>query len=344
MLTPRMQDDGVAVMYLDARQRTVKATIEEKIRSGRYRFETLPCALCEGSDFEPLAGKDRCGLRMHVVICTGCGLVQTNPRMTIEAYGEYYTSGEHRKLQYAGADADHTFAHERRRGAEIYEYLTTARLLPSPASSLIVDVGCGSGGTLSFFAERGARTVGFDVAPPDSHSAKAYGVELVAGTLADVTHRGLRPDVIIYAHALEHVLDLNAELQRLAEVATRSTLLYIEVPGIKNLQAYDHDLIRYLQNAHTYHFGLETLTQLMEKHGFSRVSGDEHVRSTFRRAPGSVTRNPRNDYVSTQLALQQAEASCSKPRFKRTVSRAIASAGLMDVARSVRGFVQTRRR
>ena len=40
-------------------------------------------------------------------------------------------------------------------------------------------------------------------------------------------------------------------------------------------------LLKYLQNAHTFHFTQKTLTNLMEKVGFNSLASDEYVHSLF---------------------------------------------------------------
>jgi hypothetical protein len=80
----------------------MKEQLERKIEEGIYSFEEVPCCVCSGKNFEVLSEKDRYGLYVHVVICKNCGLIQTNPRMTQEAYNPFYKH-EYRKL-YNGTE------------------------------------------------------------------------------------------------------------------------------------------------------------------------------------------------------------------------------------------------
>jgi len=100
MLAKRYANDGLATVPLNLLQQQMKAQIDRKVAAGHYRFESVPCCVCAGTDFAPLAEKDRYGLYFPVVVCRGCGLVQTNPRMDEAAYAEFYTA-EYRKL-YGG--------------------------------------------------------------------------------------------------------------------------------------------------------------------------------------------------------------------------------------------------
>ncbi len=81
MLGTRYKYDGVPLLYLNDLQRIIKKQIDQKVEEGTYNFEEVVCSICNGDEFEILATKDRYGLYMPVVICTRCGLIQTNPRM-----------------------------------------------------------------------------------------------------------------------------------------------------------------------------------------------------------------------------------------------------------------------
>lgn len=308
LLGARYCDDGVPLLYLDKTQRRVKQQVERKVAAGTYGFVAVACALCEGSRFSSLADKDRCGLRTPVVVCTDCGLVQTNPRMSEEAFRDYYQT-EYQILQYDKSLPQDAFVRERARGREILTHLERSSSWPHRGARFVIDVGCGSGGVLSAFADRGCRVLGVDVAAERLDLAKErFGLELVDGSLADLQLNGARPDLVIYSHSLEHVLDVNRELETLRNLLAPDSIVYVEVPGIKRLDLYQDDFLRYLQNAHVYHFSLETLTQLMEKHGFVRIAGDESVRALFKPIDRAAAPPLRSDYLSVIASLEEAEA------------------------------------
>ena len=45
---------------------------------------------------------------------------------------------------------------------------------------------------------------------------------------------------------------------------------------------YKSNILRYFQNAHTFHFTLETLANLFSKNGFELICGNQFVQSVFR--------------------------------------------------------------
>jgi len=103
VLSKRFKYDGKPCVSLNELQIRMKKQIERKIEEGIYTFEDVPCCVCGGENFELLSEKDRYGLYVPVVICKDCGLIQTNPRMTQDAYNQFYEL-EYRKL-YVGKDA-----------------------------------------------------------------------------------------------------------------------------------------------------------------------------------------------------------------------------------------------
>lgn len=335
MLDPRYADDARPLLHLSAAQQRAKRAVEEKVARGVYAFEHVPCAVCQGDRFRTLAQKDRCGLPTPVVVCRDCGLVQTNPRMTADAYRDYYNSA-YRVLHDRESTPAQAFARERRRGRGIHAFLAQRGVLQRrPDRPLVVEVGCGAGGILAAFREAGCDVLGVDLAKDRlDYGRTEHGLDLVAGALADVRlDRAI--DLVVYSHALEHVLDLDAELTRLSHVLAEDGLVHVEVPGIKRLEAtYEDDLLRYLQNAHVSHFSLTTLTNLMEKHAYALVVGDEAVRAVFRRADSART-DWTNDYPAVVASLERAEQRRrTSIRPKAILRHALVRAGLFPIARS----------
>ena len=171
-----------------------------------------------------------------------------------------------------------------------------------------------------------------------AYGRERHGLDLVAGTLAEV-EPGRRPDLVIYSHVLEHVLDVGAELDRLRGVLAPSGIVYLEVPGIKRLDAgYEDDFLRYLQNAHCYHFSLVTLTNLLAGHGFERIAGDDLVRSAFRVSdlPVAGTKADRaweDDRAAVLRSLAEAERRRREFHPKAALRGALVRTGLFPLAR-----------
>lgn len=309
MISNRYQYDSIETLKLTAVQLEMKAQIETKIASGHYQFEKTNCAVCEGDDFIQLTEKDRYGLYCPNVVCKDCGLVMINPRMIVSSYNEFYNL-EYRSL-YSGfnSNAAKFFEGQLVRGKRLFNYLYKKRLFSnSDSTPFLLEVGCGAGGILNYFRSNGFMVKGIDLgAEYLQYGKEQHGLDLELGTLRDIEITKI-PDVIIYSHVLEHVLDLNQELILLRAISGENTLIYVEVPGIKNIASgYRNDPLRYFQNAHTYSFSLTSLRNLFTKHNFEMLHGSEFVKAVFK--PGeSKAKDFQNDYQNIIKLLRTAEA------------------------------------
>lgn len=347
MLGKRYDYDGKPLLKLNDLQAKMKRNIDSKIRGNVYQFETAPCCICGRTEFEPLASKDRYGLFMPVVICRTCGLVQTNPRMNAESYLDFYNR-EYRKLYEAKeVPTDEFFKENKRRGERIFNFIYKHRLLPKPINELyVLEVGCGAGGILQYFKEKECRVKGFDIGGEYIEFGKAkYEMDLSVGTIADLKYN--EPfDLIIYSHVFEHLIEPNEELSHVYNHLASNGILYLELPGIKNLmQSYNIDFLKYLQNAHTYHFSLATLNYLLRKNAFKLVIGDEKIRSVFNKLDSwDLNKDIVSDYMTITNYLSKVEmirrflpfAPYQLINFpKRRLIRILQTLGLHNVVRSL---------
>ena len=347
MLSPRYENDGRPILKLNRLQREMKGEVERKVADGTYAFEKVPCPVCGGDDFDPLAEKDRYGLYLPVVICRDCGLIQTNPRMDQHAYNAFYND-EYRRL-YVGSPhpTDVFFRRQYDKGRRIFDYLGTRGLLEGGREMRVLEVGCGAGGILHYFRKQGFLVEGLDLGESYiEYGRSRYQLNLSVGTVHDLDPSRLEdaPDLIIYSHVLEHILHPNDELQRIRGLASDDTLLYIEVPGVKNLmRSYDMDFLRMLQNAHVYHFTLRSLVNLLARNGFGLIDGNESINSVFSIAPdGQLPEAPENDIADAMAYLTNVErlrriypVPPYKLHPKLMAASVLKSLGLFDSAQSL---------
>ncbi|MGH9891496.1 MAG: class I SAM-dependent methyltransferase [bacterium] len=312
MLRRRYRYDGVPLLTLNELQWRMKRQIDQKVKDGVYRFGKVVCCVCQGSNFELLADKDRYGLYVPVVICRVCGLIQTNPRMDEAAYRSFYNE-EYRKL-YVGDEGptEQFFLQQREAGKAILQFFEKCRALPKDLSRcLVLEVGCGAGGILAAFKDRGCRVKGVDWGEDYvGFGRDKFGLDLSVGGIQDVERDlGRQPDIIIYSHVFEHVLNPREELNAMHRIGAPDGAVYLELPGVKNLMTrYERDFLRFLQNAHTYHFTLTTLKNLVQPAGFQLTAGDEVVRAILSKAPGGHPPPPIvNDYQEARTFLRRLE-------------------------------------
>jgi len=290
LLAKRYQNDGKPYIVLNDLQIEKKQTIEKKIKQGIYSFLPVrPCPIGLGEDFDQIAEKDRYGLQTSIVICKSCGLIQTNPYLTEESCSTFYKD-EYRDL-YFGVSTPSVdfFQFQYKRGALIYKFLQNNGLITPNQSYNILEIGCGSGGILQYFKEQGCSILGLDFDEKYLEFGRThYGLDLRTGDISNLPNNFV-PDLVIYAHVLEHITDVNDELQRIKRILVNpDALLYIEVPNNKNFYGnFRTDLLLELQNAHVYYFTKRTLNNLLEKNGYQLISGNEQIQSVFKVRKGN---------------------------------------------------------
>jgi 2-polyprenyl-3-methyl-5-hydroxy-6-metoxy-1,4-benzoquinol methylase len=326
----RFANDGHPTLELTSEQLAAKRAVEDKLARGIYQVESVPCAICGGRELEPIAGKDRCGLRADVAICVACGLVQTNPRFTSESRDVYYNA-EHRGLQHGDSGPADAFEYEQRRGLRISQFFADCGI--GLDGKRVLEVGCGTGGILHVLRDGGATVVGFDVNEAYVRwGAKQHGLDLRVGSHASVG----TVDVIVYAHVLEHLGDPKQELIASRALLGTGGVIYVEVPGIKRLDLYENDLLRYLQSAHLYHFSLRSLDNLAAVSGYRTEQGDETARALLVPAETRPWTSDRSEVLASLSEAERDRRVTWKHRVRRTLHRA----GLLDRARRARRLLR----
>ena len=307
MLSQRFKNDGKPIYKLNEIQLQAKADVELKIEKGQYEFEEVNCAACKSKEHELLAEKDRYGLKYYTVICKNCGLVYVSPRMTEKAYAEFYNA-EYRKL-YVGENvaSEKFFADQVFRGKRIFQFINTNYEIKNKKLD-VLEVGCGAGGILSVFKENGHNITGIDLGEEYLNFGKEkYNLNLFKSNLNDMD-KNYKADIIIYSHVFEHILDLDKELDAIKSHLKPEGILYIEVPGIKYVHnTYEMNFLKYLQNAHVYHFSLNSLTRILHNNNFELIYGDEQIRAIFKLNKNLQDKIFENEYSTILNYLHKTE-------------------------------------
>ena len=271
----------VESIRLNDLQKSKRNQVVRKLKDGIYQTENVDCPLCGKKPKTEIANKDRLNIPFQVKICHGCGFVFTSPRMNQNSFNDFYNN-EYRPLYTGNEHADESFYEEQiNQGNRIISYINESIPDFHQKEKFILEIGCGAGGILTAFKNYGHQVLGLDIGEEYIEFGKKQGIELRNGTLESVDIEK-QPDLIIYSHVMEHILDLDKEITALREKCHPNTIVYIEVPGLMNIHnAYLGDIMKYYQNAHTYHFTLESLQGIMSKNGFKLISGNQFVRSIF---------------------------------------------------------------
>ena len=147
----------------------------------------------------------------------------------------------------------------------------------------VLDVGCGSGVLLARMKSLGWETEGVEIDPGGVEAARARGVTVHQGQLADAQFPDNHFDAVHSAHVIEHVYDPVALLKECYRILKPGGTLVIITP---NTAGWGHRLFgRAWLNLdpprHLILFNTSTLRVAAEKHGFEIVRLDSTVRSAW---------------------------------------------------------------
>lgn len=277
MLAVKDKKDAGEVNFSPAIPISIIHGVRNKLKSGEYPTEQIRC-FC-GADFNddfPLNEIDRYGIPHRMVLCRQCGIIRANPRMTKEAYANFYK--EEYRLIYDGLlnskkkDIENLL--HIMGGYTVYELV---KYFDVPMD-VVVDIGCHNAGMLASFAENGSKVYGVDAGVSTEH-IRLDGATLINGNIDDVIAMGIKADVVLLNHVFEHFLDIEAEMGKILQIMKPDALLFVGLPG---LYYWANDRLKMIQNAHTWQFTADTFTYVMNCLGFDEYHVDEAIASVWK--------------------------------------------------------------
>lgn len=229
--------------------------------------EIPPCSQC-GTVIrrQVLATQDRYGLPVRTVECM-CGLRLLDPRMTKDAYAEFYEQ-HYRPLLTALLGAQYTIEHVRenqRKYALALADEIESWVVPYPSAQLL-DLG----GSTGLIAQEFMRRWGCEatvVDPCEAELQQATGCTQIHASAEDVTFAKESFDVILLCRTIEHLLDPKGVLTRAREWVTPDGFLVVDAMDVD----YWGKEVRYKVD-HPYAFTAATLRRMVTSAGW-RVRG-----------------------------------------------------------------------
>jgi len=276
-------------MKMNNVQRAAFNKFNEYVYFNLIKLDIIDKCFCSSNNFELLSKYDRFGLPFGTQICKSCGLITQNIRISDSSmelfYNEIYwdlISGEAKKIEFSTppkTDDSSLF---------IYNFIKN-----NPTKNVrIFEVGCGSGDriyTLSLKLKSDGYDVesyGCDYSDSALDFAKLKNITTIKGGFEEISKYG-KADVLILSHLFEHLADLNKALNNIESICHDQTLIYVELPGVLDLQnkkEYMYNYQDYNVLAHTYNFSLSTLAFVFSKNNFELLNGTEFVRAVFRKS------------------------------------------------------------
>ncbi|MBA2372441.1 MAG: class I SAM-dependent methyltransferase [Chloroflexi bacterium] len=209
----------------------------ERIAALGYDYDAQPkesvshCDLCGGDLFVVVAHGDRYGFRAEAHGCARCGLVFLNPRMTADAYADFYretyrplVSAHHGHL----IDAETVELEQAPYAENVADFL--ASFVIDREVSSILDVGGSTGVVTEAVARRfGLRAALVDPAPAEVERARRRGIDAVVGTIEGFDGAGRVFDLVLLCQTIDHLLDVHASLAKLRSLLAADGLFFVDI-------------------------------------------------------------------------------------------------------------------
>ena len=205
-----------------------------------------------------------------IVECVACSFRFTNPIPTEDTIGDYYKSENY--VSHSGTKkgfVNRVYHIVRSRAIKQKENLAAKY----SKEKVILDIGCGTGDFLGYCKSQNWKTLGLE---PDQ-SARKIALESNAIEAKDLSHlyeiESNTFDVISMWHVLEHVYNLNEDIEQYKKILKKEGVLIVAVPNCssKDAEHYKSSWAAYDLPIHLYHFRPDNMKQLFSKHGMEVV-------------------------------------------------------------------------
>jgi len=288
MLDEFVESNSGLGMPLSSLQRKTVEDLTEAFLNGSIKTVAREKCLCGSTDRKTLSKRDRFGLPFGTALCGRCDLIYQTRMLSADSvslfYQQYY-------WPLINGDREHSTTLSRD-----LSMLKTAfnNVLTSSKSTLVVlEIGCGRGELLAQTRELGSvvrdqivlQLKGFDYSSEAVDRAKAFDLDVDVGGLKEALDSGIKADLLILSHVVEHIPDVETFLTQARRLMTQDGLVYVEVPGVLSLmeqRAYGQSYQAFCVLAHCYNFCLSSLKSVMVRSGYQMVSGNEKVESVWR--------------------------------------------------------------
>ncbi len=206
------------------------------------------------------------GENFELVQCESCSLVYTQNRPLFEKIGDYYKSEDY----VSHSSTKKGIVNRAYNVVRNYTLGKKVKLISSLTSGThLLDIGAGTGHFLKRAKDEGFTVLGLEPDPDARKVAKELNdVELLPlESLSKLD--ASRFDAITMWHVLEHVYDLNSELESILATLKDGGVFVVAVPNYTSYDAnhYKEFWAAYDVPRHLYHFEPKTITKLVESKG-----------------------------------------------------------------------------
>jgi SAM-dependent methyltransferase len=146
------------------------------------------------------------------------------------------------------------------------------------AGDAVLEVGAGNGRLLTAFRRMGCRTLAVEPSPASAAACTAKGIEVVGGSIEEV-ERSLEAKVslLFSNHSIEHHSDPNVFLRFASRTLAPGGALCVAVPNHASMFLFAEMFFV----LHIHCFTEQSLTRLLEKHGFTVIRKEVDLQLRF---------------------------------------------------------------
>ncbi|MCL2592723.1 MAG: class I SAM-dependent methyltransferase [Defluviitaleaceae bacterium] len=324
-ISSRLKNNGKPLFWKILNKKQKNAINEISILMPNHISGIRQCFCGNKNNFRLLAERDKMGIPSNVVICKECGLISQNPYYDNEFVSIFYRDYYSILYQdYRSAEAD--YEDMLPGGEHIFSIIKQGVPEIETETKKVLEVGCNYGGNLVAFHSRGHICQGIDLSSAAISFGKEKGLPVDCISIYEFieNNAGDKYDIIILNHVLEHMVELEKELDAISSLLADDGYLYIGVPSIESgLPSVWYDLGAFIIFDHVYYFTKETLCNVMSLNCFRPILIKDipgrHICSIFCKDKNFNHHININAYHDIMSFLQYAERKSPMRRLRHNV-------------------------
>ncbi len=224
----------------------------------------VECNICSARNSKVIFEVERYNTIFKIQQCLDCGLVYLNPRPQSTQLDEDYSN----VYDYEGflKNADYLKTKCRENLELILKYKKNGNLL---------EVGCMYGLLLEQAQRQGFNVYGVEISQKATEYARQnFGLNIFNGRLEESSFDDRFFDVIFLSHLIEHLEDPMGSLKMMVKIMKLDGVLLLKCPNFGSLMSKitGKNWCWIAPPEHLYHFTARTITNLLNKAGFTNVT------------------------------------------------------------------------
>ena len=202
-----------------------------------------------------------------VCVCKGCGCGFADRIPSQEEFDAYYRdSSKYENPNREGQESTYD--------STTYDTVVDLieHLVPDKRS-LLVDIGCATGGLLAAFKRRAFENLlGIDPSPGcAAAAARIHGIKVVSGTLNRLPELDPSADFVLLTGVLEHVRDVTSLLAKACSILAPTGRIHVAVPDVTKFTEWPNAPFQHFSIEHINFFSPRSLSNLFGVAGFRNV-------------------------------------------------------------------------